>query len=159
MEQHQQKSAIILKYAKRRFDGGNECDLIRSIERQQDVEQLNRAYGGSGAFSNANTGFVAPLNLAPHAAPAPAKAAAPVKKDKRTQLLEAAVRGPLQICIGVVGMLTAGLAIVTFRRTQNEAMLQQSNQVFSECLKALQKGVWESFTTPVRVLKVLFTKG
>ena len=159
MEQHQQKSAIILKYAKRRFDGGNECDLIRSIERQQDVEQLNRAYGASGAFSNANTGFVAPLNLAPQAAPAPAQPAEPTKRDKRTQVLEAVVRGPLQVCIGVVGMLTAGLAIVTFRRTNNEAMLQQSNLVFADCLKAFRKGVWESFTTPVRVLKVLFSKG
>lgn len=155
MEQRQQKSAIVLKYAKRRFDGGNECDLIKAIERQQDVDQLNRAY--SGAFTNLKTGFTAPLNLTPQPAAA-APQAAPVKPGKRSKVMEAAIRGPLQVCIGLVGMLTAGLAIVTFRRSRNEVMLEQSQIVFNDCVKAFRQGVWESFTTPVRVLKVALAK-
>lgn len=157
MEQRQQKSAIVLKYAKRRFDGGNECDLIRAIERQQDVEQLNRAY--SGAFTNMKTGFTAPLNLAPQpAAAVPPTAEAPVKQGKRSKVMETLIRGPLQVCIGLVGMLTAGLAIVTFRRCHNEMMLQQSRAVFNDCVKAFRKGIWETCTSPVQVLKVALSK-
>jgi hypothetical protein len=66
---------------------------------------------------------------------------------------EAAMRGPLQLCIGVVGMLTAVLAIVTFRRANNQPMLDQSLIVFKDCRQTFFKGFLDCFTTPVRVVK------
>lgn len=149
MEQRQQKPALILKYAKRRFDGGSEIELIRSIE----VAQMNKLF--NNPHGNTPNSFSAPLALAqnPMATQPQQPQPAPVKRTRKSRMLEAAIRGPLQLCIGVVGMLTAGLAIVTFRRADNEAMLKQSWQVFHDCRKTLQKGVLDCLNTPVRVIQ------
>jgi hypothetical protein len=158
MEQRQQKSTLVLKYAKRRFDGGNEAELIRVIERQQDIAQLNKLYQNPESTDGLNFNFPSPFNLAPQpVAPqqeAPKKAVHPV----RSKVWETILRGPLHICIGVVGVLTASLAIVTFRRQGNDLMVEQSRMVFNECVKSLRKGCWDTLTTPVRVVKVLFSK-
>lgn len=149
MEQRQQKPALTLKYAKRRFDGGNEAELIRNIE----VSQMNKLYNHTQATTEfGNPSFSAPLNLSPNTgenAPTPKF----TKRTRQTRMLEATILGPLQLCIGVVGMLTAGLAIVTFGRADNQPMLQQSWVVFHDCRKTLIKGVKDCLSTPVRVIK------
>ena len=157
MEQHQEKTTLILKYAKRRFDGGNEAELIRAIERQQDVAQLNKLFGDNNGPGNVSVGINVPLNLTPQQS-----AQQPVgpKQEfgKRAKVRDAVIRGPLQVCIALVGLLTAGLAIMTFRKQQNSPMLEQSRVVFADCRKTLRKGLWDTVTTPVRVLKIVITK-
>ncbi len=149
MEQRQQKSALVLKYAKRRFDGGNEAELIRAIE----TANMNKLYNPQGnAMSPISQGFTAPLNLTPHPA-AVQTAAKPAQVTRQSRILEAVIRGPLQICIGVVGMLTASLAIVTFKRANNQQLVQQSWVVFHDCRKTLLKGFTDCLTTPARVLQ------
>lgn len=147
MEQHQQKPALVLKYAKRRFDGGSEIDLIRSIE----VAQMNKLY--SGPQTSVNPSFSEPLNLAaaPVAAPQPQPQA--IQRTRQSRMLEAAMRGPLQICIGVVGMLTASLAVITFKQAKNKPMQEQSWALFHDCRKGLQKGLVDCLTTPTRVVQ------
>lgn len=160
MEQRQQKSALVLKYAKRRFDGGNEVDLIRAIERQQDVSQLNKVYQ-HGTNETVNPGFSAPMNLSlvtPVAVNKTEVAQKPVSNQNR-KVWETVIKGPLQICIGLVGILTAGLAIWTFRRFNNQPMLEQSKVVFADCVKTLGKGLLDTAVSPVRVLKALVSKG
>jgi hypothetical protein len=150
MEQRQQKSALVLKYAKRRFDGGNEAELIRAIE----TANMNKLYNPQGSAMNPiSQGFTAPLNLTPHPAAVAPTAAQPAKATRQSRMLEALLRGPLQVCIGVVGMLTASLAIVTFKRANNQHLLQQSWVVFHDCRKTLVKGFTDCLTTPARVLQ------
>ncbi len=154
MEKRQQKTAIVLKYAKRRFDGGQEAELIRAIERQNATEQLNRIYGNSNDVTPGTTGEATPLST--HAASQLENQ--PGAAPHASKLWEVVILGPLQVAIGAVGMLTAALAIVTFRRAQNEVMLQQSQLIFGDCLKTFRKGLLDALTTPVRVVKVLHTK-
>lgn len=150
MEQRQQKSALVLKYAKRRFDGGNEAELIRAIE----TANMNKLYNPQGnVMSPVSHGFTAPLNLTPHPAAAAQPAVKPAQATRQSRILEALIRGPLQICIGVVGMLTASLAIVTFKRARNQHLVQQSWVVFHDCRKTLVKGFTDCLTTPARVLQ------
>jgi hypothetical protein len=159
MEQHQQKAALVLKYAKRRFDGGNEAELIRVIERQQDIDQLNKLFQHPESANGMSFGFTAPLNAAATAPEVQQQdAQQKAHRTRYSKLGDILVRGPLQICIGLVGILTAGLAIVTFRRQGNTLMLQQSQLVFGECVKSLHKGCWDTLTSPVKVLKAVFTK-
>lgn len=149
MEKRQQQTAMILKYAKRRFDGGQEVDLIRAIERQNHTDQLSRMYGQPEGAATVNSGVTVPL--------APADAVQlenmPAAGPKPSRVWEAVIMGPLQIAIGAVGMLTACLAIVTFRRAQNEVMLQQGKLIFKDCAQTFRKGLWDTLTTPVRVFK------
>jgi hypothetical protein len=151
MEKRQQKTAMILKYAKRRFDGGQEVDLIRAIERQNQTDQLGRMYGQPQDLHAVTSSVSVPL--------APAAAVQlenqPAAGPKPSKVWEAVIMGPLQIAIGMVGMLTAGLAIVTFRRVQNEVMLQQGQLIFRDCAQTFRKGLWDTLTTPVRVVKAI----
>lgn len=151
MEQRQQKPSVTLKYAKRRFDGGSEIDLIRTIE----VAQMHKMYGPEQTQPQ---NFSAPLNLAPGQAQNQTAQAQPIVRSRRTRMTEAAIRGPLQICIGIVGMLTAGLAVVTFHKTNNQVLLAQSWTVFHDCRKALGKGLLDCLTTPARVWKASHVK-
>jgi hypothetical protein len=158
MEQHQQKAALVLKYAKRRFDGGNEAELIRVIERQQDIDQLNKLYQHSEPANGMSFSFTAPMNLASAPEVQQQDAQQKARNTRYSKLGDILVRGPLQICIGLVGILTAGLAIMTFSRQGNEAMLQQSHLVFGECVKSLRKGCWDTLVSPVKVVKAIVTK-
>lgn len=146
-KRHQQKTALILKYAKRRFDGGNEVELIRSIERQGQTDQLNRMYNGvpQAEVPAAGSVPVTPVNQQP--------AATPNAELKFSPMTEAILMGPLQLSVGAVGMLTSALAIVTFRQAKNEVMVKQAQQVFSDCAKTFQKGLCDLIATPVRVFK------
>lgn len=156
MEKRQQKTALTLKYAKRRFDGGQEIDLIRAIERQNHTDQLNRMYGEpqQGASNNVHTGVSVPLTPV-HAVelenmPAPG--------PQPSAIWQAVIMGPLQVAIGAVGVLTACLALVTFRRVQNEVMVQQSRLILHDCAKTFRKGLWDTLTTPARVYKASLKK-
>lgn len=173
MERKQnQKSSIILKYNKRRFDGGSEIEQIRQIEYKQTVAQLDKLYGQQNEQqANLRTNTLSNSAAAPNLAPAlpPAQPLVePVtelnelpapksesKLDKRSQkLLEVWILGPMELCVGVVGMLTSLLAIFTFTRMQNEALVKQSKGVFKDCLKTFNKGLLDTVTAPVKALKV-----
>jgi hypothetical protein len=150
MEQHKQKSSIILKYAKRRYDGGPEIDTIRSIERQQVVSYLNKLHKEAKTQEEAKAAEPAPAVEPQVETPVSGQPSASTRKSR---VLHALMVGPVQVCIGLVGLMTAGLAIFTFRKVNNEQMLKQSKTLLNDCLGTFRKGLVDTLTTPVRVLK------
>jgi len=145
---HQQRANLVLKYVKRRYDGGGEADLIRSIERQTQNEQLNRMYQG------------APVQQAASAASVPVAQGASIDPEaiqaedlKLSPVTEAILMGPLQLSVGSVGMLTAALAILTFRQAKNDVMVQQAKQVFNDCMITFNKGLRDTLAMPIRLFK------
>lgn len=161
-EQRKQQASLILKYAKRRFDGGSEVEIIRNIERQHVLTQMNRMYRPSElhmetaeATSVAGKGAAAVCDQA--APDASGHAVTPDVAElgpERPRFLQALILGPMGLCIGTVGILTAALAIFTFKRLNNEALLRQSQVLWRDCLSTLRKGVVDTVTTPWRVLQV-----
>jgi hypothetical protein len=158
MEKRQQKNTVVLKYDKRRYDGGSEIEVIRSIERKNRNEQLAQSYHASG---------LTPTEMSPgrHALETsgdlPVDASQPnlVRHDAAssrivtTSVMETILMGPLEVTVGIVGMLTAGLAVATFRQAGNTEMVAQSQQVMRDCYKTFLKGLWDCLTTPVRVFR------
>lgn len=168
MEQNTQKSSMILKYAKRRYDGGPEIELIRSIERKQVIAYLNKIHNQESAPVQAEIQQETAESLAPvidkiepqavePQAEVPVESVAAgkeaVKAARKSKVLHALVLGPVEICIGLVGLMTAALAIFTFRKVNNPQLLKQGQTLLADCGQTLQKGIWDTFTTPVRVLK------
>lgn len=180
MERKQQKSSIILKYNKRRFDGGSEVEQIRQIEYKQAVAQLDKLYNGQPQLDG--TSALAPRLSAPAAAPSlnpvlpvsqpvaeplpelnelnPVNelTAPPLPEETRHQkrlkrVQEALLMGPLELCVGMVGMLTALLALLTFSRMKNEKLVGQSKAIFKDCLKTFNKGLLDTVAAPVKALK------
>ena len=139
-KRHQQKANLVLKYVKRRYDGGGEADLIRSIERQNQNEQLNRMYNGTPVQHAASV-------------PTPQEVVAPVEDLKFSPVTEAILMGPLQVAVGSVGMLTAALAVLTFHQAKNEVMVQQAKQIFNDCMGTFYKGIRDTLAMPVRIFK------
>lgn len=156
MEQGQEKSTIVLKYGKRRYDGGNEIELIRTIERQKALKQLNYLQKEhlnevqQDLNQKAAEGQDNPIQK-----PAHAQHATP--KTKKNRILEALLIGPMKICVGLVGILTSALAIVTFGQMKNEAMVEQSRTVLKDCFKTLKKGFFDCAAAPVRACKAAIT--
>ena len=161
MERKQQKQSIILKYSQRRYDGGLEIEQIRAIEHKQAVAQLNNIYSLDERRVQpltATSPVLLPQAETPVAPvlPLPLEQTPRAKKSKR--IFEAYIMGPMELCVGVVGMLTSLLAIYTFSRTNNEALVAQSKTVFNDCLKTFNKGILDTLTAPVRALKVAVSK-
>lgn len=144
----QQRANLVLKYVKRRYDGGGEADLIRSIERQNQNDQLNRMYQGAPVPQ------AAPAASVPVSQEMPGQPEALQAEDlKFSPVTEAILMGPLQLSVGSVGMLTAALAILTFRQAKNEVMVQQAKQVFNDCMITFNKGLRDTLAMPVRLFK------
>ena len=94
MEQNTQKSSIILKYAKRRYDGGPEIETIRSIEHQQVVSYLNKIRQEQAAENPATT-TETQVNK-------PTAPQTEAQANRKSKMLHALVIGPVQVCIGLV---------------------------------------------------------
>jgi hypothetical protein len=154
MEQHKQKSSIILKYAKRRYDGGPEIETIRSIERQQVVSYLNKLHKENRAQEAAKieTQAAEPAPTVEPQVETPVSGQ-PSASTRKSRVLHALVVGPVQVCIGLVGLMTAGLALFTFKRVNNEPMLKQSKTLLNDCWGTFRKGLADTLTTPFRVVK------
>lgn len=153
MEQREQKSGLVLKYGKRRFDGGNEIELIRSIEKQKALKQLQDLEKQKLNEIQMDIGVQKP-DAEAKSEEKPLSSLIEAKPLIRNRFWEVLLLGPLAICIGTVGMLTASVAILVFRHMNNEAMLEQSRQVLQDCCKTLKKGLLDSLTTPARLYKV-----
>jgi hypothetical protein len=159
MEQQEKQSGLILKYAKRRFDGGFEMEQIHRIERQQAIAQMQRmAQSGAeqSAFELPTAQVAVETAQAASSTPQANRAAIASVQPKTlfSKFYETCLIGPLAICIGVVGILTSCLAIFTFQRVKNEAMVEQARIVLKDCFVAIRKGAIETLTTPVRLFRL-----
>jgi hypothetical protein len=153
MEQRKQKPALVLKYGKRRYDGGPEVEAIRAIERQQAVAQMSHLQNRQRHLEPVQIQVESAPEPVTLPQPAPVAQAAPATGSRKNRILEALLLGPMELCIGAVGIMTATLAIITFRRLNNAELLEQSRAVFRDCVKTFRKGLLDTLTTPVRALK------
>ena len=129
----------VLKFPKRRYDGGTEIELIKAIERKQKTTKFAEIKAQHMAMNQKNEKSM-PIDP-------------PKKQTKKQKLFQAIMMGPLEIAIGLVGLLTTVLAVFTFTQFKNEAMAEQSRNVFDECLKTLSKGWFDTLTMPNKLLK------
>lgn len=175
MEKQQKQPVMVLKYGKRRFDGGLEMLQIRMIERQQSIAKLKRM-SELDASSLPLSLDLAPPAETPDTLPtalstedatasnAVEEAALldaissenlPVVSPLR-QALGLLLLGPLAICIGLVGLVVAFLVLVVCRCIANPPLKAQAHLVIQECVKTIQKGSADLLTAPRRALQ-LFT--
>lgn len=126
--QHQteKKAQVVLQYSKRRYDGGSEIELIKLIEARQAMKTARELD----------------------------KQAKPKSISRGKRVLEAILIGPMEIAIGMVGMMTTTLAIATFAHQQKSNLVEQSKAVFKECAYTLWKGLWHTLIAPARAVKL-----
>jgi hypothetical protein len=128
--QAKKQQPVVLQYKKRRYDGGSEIELIKYLEAKRS------------------------LNIAeakPVEAPQP-QVQVPQKRSKK--IVEALILGPMELAIGVVGMMTTTLAIVTFKQQQKPELAKQSQVVFKECWQTFVQGIVHSAVGPWKAVKV-----
>lgn len=122
---------VVLRFNKRRYDGGSEIKLIQYLEEKQRLHLTDSTK--------------APIK------PIPCKKSA---SPRMKRCLSALMMGPMEIAVGAVGILTAILAISTFRTSGNHQMLEQSHAIFKDCLKALLQGFGTSFVGMGKAMKI-----
>ncbi len=171
MKKQDKNALMVLKYGKRRYDGGSEVQQIERIERKQALAQLRALElqtetmekpenaelpeKSSEPVATATLGMDADLRppvvlkLVP---PLPAISEAD-KNTRRYRVVEALIIGPLALSVGMVGLLLTGLALFVFGRAGNQTLVEQAVDIRSQCMLALRKGFLDTLTTPTRVFK------
>lgn len=151
---------LVLECHTRRFDGGTEGELIRQIEeRQRRQAILSGGSGGRMTQPPASSRMTIRSQEAPSAEGITAIPLDNRLENGRPKRLRAAfdclIVGPLQIAVGIVGILTAVLALAAFIKNKDEALTAQSHHILKECVITLARGVLETALSPLKVLKVL----
>lgn len=147
MDQHnngaQQEKPLILKYDKRRYDGGMEIELIEYIEAQRrlKVSQTNPIVPKPADQKEDTTN------------PTTATVASPTEKRSQ-KFWTAFLVGPMEMAIGAVGILTTLLAIFTFTQVKNQELLAQSKSVFKDCCKTFVQGIGHTLLSPGKLVKI-----
>lgn len=124
------QEARVLYTQRRRFDGGNEIDLDRYLETRETLR------------------ITTTEELSRAKKPA-------TKKEK---ILVALIQGPMELSVGIVGILTTLLAYIAFTCSKNRSLLDQSQTVFTDCLQMLWKGLGHTVIGPTKALKLAFQK-
>ena len=130
----QQEKPLILRYDKRRYDGGVEIELIEYLEEQR---ALQLAEAKAQQAEEATVPVVEPQ---PH--------------SRSQKIWGALLVGPMEMAVGAVGILTTTLAIFTFIQVKNTELADQSKAVFKECLKTFFQGIGHSLVAPGKALKI-----
>ncbi|MEM0950539.1 MAG: hypothetical protein AAGI66_00160 [Cyanobacteria bacterium P01_H01_bin.74] len=144
---------IVMKAKKRRYDGGSEVSLIEMIERRKtdDEKKAKDILASNPLIASATEAKSAPKSFQPNV---------DLKSKKNKPLgkvSSALVKGPLQICIGIVGVFTSVLGIYVFQVQKQDKLAEQSKVVFKECLASIQKGCLDTLKSPFIAAKsVLF---
>jgi len=133
-----QPKPIILNFKKRRFDGAHEMDALTLVytNRKVILSQVPTEQETSHRLEQGQ------CQRAPQS-----------KKSQR--ILQALITGPLEVAVGSVGILTAGIAIFTFSWCNNTALVNHSKNVFSDCVKTMGQGLVNTVIGPGKALKVL----
>jgi hypothetical protein len=119
----QREKPLILHYEKRRYDGGVEIELIKYLEAERTVKLQ--------------------------------EVQQKLKHDssRSRRAWEALLIGPIELCVGAVGMMTTLFAIFAFTQLKNKDMVKQSKTVLKECLHTFIHGIAHSVLGPGRALK------
>lgn len=127
--QTKKEAQLMLQYTKRRYDGGSEIELIKLIEAKQ-------------ALHAAKTKNVEKE-----------KHEQPKTVTRSRRIWESLLLGPMEVAIGLVGLLTTALAIVTFKQQGKTKLVEQSKTVFKDCAYTLCKGLWHLAISPLQVAR------
>lgn len=160
-------NSMVLKFEKRRYDGGSEIELIQYIE---NCNRYNAAQGNNQQVMSQPMNPQMMQEPMVHSVPQQQQVqgqgesrslagtvqqfGANEKASRSRQVLETLALGPMEIAVGSVGILTSGLAIVTFSQMNNPEMAEQSKAVLKECTSTLLKGFVDTLWSPVKALKV-----
>jgi hypothetical protein len=125
---------IILSYKRRRYDGGPEVELIAYLEAQQ--QQLSGTTLLEDLMGEQDT---EPLT----------------EKTLWQKVGEVLFIGPLEIFVGILGMITTGIAATAFKAFMNPALNAQSRAVFADCWATFKQGCVHSVKAPIRVFQVM----
>jgi len=160
-ENKTKKSTIVLKFKKRRYDGGTEIELIQNIERQKAAQfadlkkkQAEELMHKIEATSD-QPGRLMTESVHGAAEPVVQPATPEVPRSKARRVMEAFALGPLEMLVGSLGIVTAGFAILTFRYMNNKTLEAQSTAVLEDCWKAIGRGLAHALTAPGRALTEL----
>jgi hypothetical protein len=81
----------------------------------------------------------------------------PVMMLRQDRLKEAFLQGPLQMTIGLTGLLTSALALCSMNLcAKPQGIRIQAESLFQECSKVFVKGLWNTLLLPTRALKATF---
>lgn len=157
-----QRRPVVLKFKKRFYDGEQEAELIKRLERR--YQEMHFDENGTPKV-NAETPASTVDNVRPslrvvnHSAASPvvAPTAAPAQPSvsKKHLILQALFLGPLEISVAILGVITAGFALVTFACFKNQELNQHSRVVLVECKKAFARGIKNTIAGPGKALQHL----
>ena len=158
---------IVLKFKKRRFDGGSEVALIKAFERQEARAQQSRLLIRTEPLSISplsipkDGGFAENRSKEPCEGPCESEITEVIKPEKEPVLsknpyIEALCLGPLELCVGLLGIMTATLGIVTFGHLKNQDLAQQSRDVLQDCFKTIGKGMADTLAGPGKAVNLVF---
>lgn len=153
---------LLIDATHRRYDGGTEIELIQQIEAQQQRSQRQPerpTKKGHNSHKNHARKSKRPAKQQPLPVSNPVGREIPLTNRQSAPRWKHAVDtlliGPLQIAIGAVGLLTSGLAMATFHKNKDEALVHQSKQVMKDCIKTFGTGFWFTAIAPIRFVKTL----
>jgi hypothetical protein len=158
------KKAITLSVKKRRFDGGIEKDLIAYIESQQDdgaMAKANNAFTVSDEAEATYNDLAGPVRstltetqtaLDPPAAEPPKDAAA----ETRYQMVQALCRGPVEIVVGLLGLVTSVTATAIFGWLKQDTLKDEAQMLRRLSFKTMLVGARHSLYGPLTVPQILF---
>ncbi len=162
-------SSMVLKFDKRRYDGGSEIELIQYIENCYEKKPTDTQSLVSSAMrpipypatvskepkeSGTNGVTIAPETLSSSVQQMGSDLRTNTKQGRGKQVLETLLLGPMEIAVGSVGILTSGLAIMTFSQVKNSNMVTQSKAVLKECTRTLLKGITDTLWAPIKAAKI-----
>lgn len=168
----------VLKFPKRRYDGGTEIALIEAIEKKKKAtseasrfseikamemktlqEQNKKAWAKTASRTEHKISEDKSEGVNKQSVPVTATQSEPiaqVKATKKQKIFQALIMGPLELCVGMVGVITSLLAIMTFKYFNNEPMETQSKQVLEDCFKTINKGILDTVSMPNYLVKAMF---
>jgi hypothetical protein len=133
---------IILSYKRRRYDGGPEMELIAYLEAQHQQKTLS----GYSELDELMADYDDMAPTAHHAAK---------HKSLWQQVGEVLCMGPLEIFVGLLGMITTGIAATTFKTLMNPALTAQSRAVYDDCWDTCKQGLAHTLKAPGLVWSLL----
>ncbi len=161
---HVDLNELATELTERRFDGGTEIDLIAQIEAKQKNQQHNQPRSatprGVGKANHTTRPQAHAKAQSLQGRAMETNAGIPLegrasKPNRIKHAVDTLMVGPLQIAVGIVGMLTSGLAMASFRKAGDEALQAQSKSIFKDCSLTLLIGLYYTVVSPLRCIKTL----
>jgi hypothetical protein len=132
---------IILNYKQRRYDGGPEMELIAYLESQHKQLEITEAGSMGTLLEDILDDEEAQLFAAP--------------MSRWRQMGEVLCIGPLELFVGILGMVTTGIAATVFSVFMNPTLSQQSRSVYTDCWETVKQGAVHMATAPLNLVRLV----